>query len=530
MKTIHFFTSLFGIWVGITLAHAQKVYTPEEVSAFKSTTADWIRNNERLSQVMVDKVFSFAELGFQEQASSEYLTSILEKNGFDIQWGLSGIPTAWVATWSHGSGPVIALGSDVDCIPKASQYPGVAYHKPMVEGAPGHGEGHNAGIPLNITAALAVQQVMKANKIGGTLMLWPGIAEELVAAKAWFVRDGVFKGVDACIFTHVSSNMEVSWGPATGTGLISVEFTFEGDAAHAAGAPWRGKSAADAVELMNVGWNYKREHLDPLKRSHSVISDGGDQPNVVPSKASIWYYFRDVTYEGIMDMYQSAQRIAEGAALMTDTKMSYKILGTAWPRHFNKSIAEAMYQNIQAVGLPQWSPEDQALAKAVQREVKAKKVEGLAMELEPIGIPVAQPVSGGSDDIGDVSWVVPTVTLRFPSNIPGLPGHHWSNAIAMATPIAHKGVSKGAEVEAMTIIDLLTQPSLIQEAWTYFNEVQTAETKYEPMIQSDTQAPTYLNTEIDQKFRKALEPFYYNEKKYKSYLEQLGVQYPTVKE
>ena len=194
MKTINFFTSLFGIWVGITLAHAQKVYTPEEVSAFKSTTADWIRNNERLSQVMVDKVFSFAELGFQEQASSEYLTSLLEKNGFDIQWGLSGIPTAWVATWSHGSGPVIALGSDVDCIPKASQYPGVAYHKPMVEGAPGHGEGHNAGIPLNITAALAVQQVMKANKIGGTLMLWPGIAEELVAAKAWFVRDGVLKG------------------------------------------------------------------------------------------------------------------------------------------------------------------------------------------------------------------------------------------------------------------------------------------------------------------------------------------------
>lgn len=530
MKTIHFFTSLFCIWVGVTLAHAQKVYTPEEVNAFKTTTVEWIKNNERLSQVMVDKVFSFAELGFQEQASSQYLTSILEKNGFTIQWGLSGIPTAWVATWSQGAGPVIALGSDVDCIPKASQYPGVAYHKPMVEGAPGHGEGHNAGIPLNITAALAVQQVMKANKIGGTLMLWPGIAEELVAAKAWYVRDGVFKGVDACIFTHVSSNMEVSWGPASGTGLISVEFTFEGDAAHAAGAPWRGKSAADAVELMNVGWNYKREHLDPLKRSHSVISDGGDQPNVVPSKASIWYYFRDVTYEGIMDMYQAAQRIAEGAALMTDTKMSYKILGTAWPRHFNKSIAEAMYQNIQAVGLPQWSAEDQALAKAVQSEVKAKKVEGLAMELEPMGIPVIQPVSGGSDDIGDVSWVVPTVTLRFPSNIPGLPGHHWSNAIAMATPIAHKGVSKGAEVEAMTIIDLLTQPSLIKDAWTYFNEVQTAETKYEPMIQSDTQAPTYLNTEIDQKFRKALEPFYYNEKKYKSYLEQLGIQYPTVKE
>ena len=477
---------------------------------------------------MVDKIFSFAELGFQEVESSKYLTGILEKQGFKIERGISDIPTAWFATWSNGPGPVIALGSDVDNIPKASQYPGVAFHKPMVEGAPGHGEGHNAGIPLNITAALAVKQIMEREKIGGTLILWPGIAEELVAAKAWFTRDGKFDGVDLCIFTHVANNLGVSWGQATGTGLISVEYTFSGDAAHSAGAPWRGKSAADATELMNIGWNYKREHLHPLKRSHSVITDGGDQPNVVPSKASIWYYFRDVNYNGIMEMYAQANDIAKGAALMTGTTMTSKVLGTAWPRHFNKVIAEKMYQNIVKVGLPAWDENDLALANAVQRELGAKE-EGMPTKLDELGLPVKEPISGGSDDIGDVSWVVPTVTLRFPSNIPGLPGHHWSNAIAMATPIAHKGVTAGAKAEAMTILDFLLQPELVAQAWDYFKNVQTKEETYKPMITKEDAPPIYLNRDIMNRFRPELEKFYFDETKYGTYLEQLGVTYPTLK-
>ena len=331
-----------------------------------------------------------------------------------------------------------------------------------------------------------------------------------------------------CIFTHVASNLGVSYGQASGTGLISVEYSFEGEAAHGAGAPWRGRSALDAVELMNVGWNYKREHLHPLKRSHSIITDGGDQPNVVPSKASIWYYFRDVTYEGIMEMYESANNIAKGAALMTDTEMSSRILGTAWPRHFNKVIAETMYENIKQVGLPVWDEKDQELARAVQREVGSDP-EGLSTKLSNLGLPVTQPVSGGSDDIGDVSWKVPTVTLRFPSNIPGLQGHHWSNAIAMATPIAHKGATVGAKAEAMTILDFLLNPELVDQAWDYFNNVQNKETKYQPMIGADDLPPIYLNKKITDEFRPQLEKFYYDETKFNTYLEQLGVTYPTVK-
>ena len=510
-------------------ALAQKKYSAKQKEALKAEVSQLVQEDAKMSQVMVDKIFSFAELGFQEIESSKYLTGILEENGFTIEMGASGIPTAWFAKWSNGEGPIIALGSDVDDIPKASQYPGVAYHKPIIEGAPGHGEGHNAGIPLNITAALAVKKIMERENIGGTLILWPGIAEELVASKAWFVRDGLFDDIDICIFTHVGSNLGVSYGASSGTGLISVEYTFSGEAAHAAGAPWRGKSALDAAELMNVGWNYRREHLDPLKRSHSIFTDGGDQPNVVPSKASIWYYFRDVSYEGIMDMYDAANKMAAGAAMMTDTEMTSKILGTAWPRHFNKVIAEKMYANILQVGLPEWSEEDQMLAKAVQEEVGATRAEGLPTKLDTLGLPVTRPVSGGSDDIGDVSWVLPTVTLRFPSNIPGLPGHHWANAIAMATPIAHKGVTAGAKAEAMTILDFLLNPELVDEAWDYFKNIQTKETEYKPMISAEDEAPIYLNKSIMDQFRPAMEKFYYDETKFDTYLEQLGVTYPTLK-
>ena len=527
-KKIAFILCFF--FLGISqFSSAQKKWSKRKVEALKKEVSQIVADNHKQSQVMVDKIFSFSELGFQEYESSKYLTGILKQNGFEIEESVSGIPTAWFAKWSNGEGPVIALGSDVDCIPKASQYPGVAYHKPIVDGAPGHGEGHNSGIPLNITAVLAVKKIMERENIGGTLILWPGIAEELVAAKAWYTRDGLFDKIDMCIFTHVSSNLGVSYGAASGTGLISVEYSFEGESAHSAGSPWRGRSALDAAELMNVGWNYKREHLHPLKRSHSIFTDAGDQPNVVPSKASIWYYFRDVTYKGIMEMYQEANDVAKGAALMTKTKVTSKILGTAWPRHFNKTIAETMYENIKTVGLPEWSEKDQILAKAVQTEVKSSRINGLSTELIPLGLPLKTPRSGGSDDIGDVSWTVPTVTLRYPSNIPGLQGHHWSNAIAMATPIAHKGVTAGAKVEAMTIIDFLLKPNLLKEAKDYFNKEQRKNTSYKPMITKSDLPPIYLNTNKQKQFRSQLEKFYYNENEFNTYLEQLGVEYPTLK-
>lgn len=514
--------------VGHFTVLAQKKYSNRKIESLKAEVADKVEANAKLAQVMVDKVFSFAELGFQEVETSNYLTGILEENGFTIDKGISGIPTAWTAKWGSGK-PVIAIGSDLDCIPKASQKPGVAYHDPIIEGAPGHGEGHNSGAPLNIIAALAVKEVMEREGLSGTLMLWPGVAEELLGTKAYYTRDGYFDGVDISIFTHVSKNMGVSYGQSRGTGLISVEYTFEGESAHAAGSPWRGRSALDAVELMSVGWQYQREHLDPLQRSHHVIKNGGDQPNVVPSKASIWFFLRNVTYPKIMDMYKRANEIADGAALMTQTKVTRKVIGSAWPRHFNKVIAETMYENIEKVGLPEWDKKDQALARALQKEVGAINVDGLETDLNKIGLPVRSFVSGGSDDIGDISWKLPTVTMRYPSNIPGLQGHHWSNAVAMATPIAHKGVVAGAKVEAMTLMDFVLKPELVKKAWAYFSEVQGMEGEYKPMIPEDEEPAIYLNTEIMEEYRPQLEKVYFDETQYDTYLEQLGIEYPTIK-
>ncbi len=338
---------------------------------------------------------------------------------------------------------------------------------PIIEGAPGHGEGHNTGMPLNVVAAIAVKRIMERDKLPGTIMLWPGVAEELLATKAWYVRDGVFKDVDIVLFTHVGNNLGVSWGEGGGNGMVSVEYTFEGETAHSAGAPWRGRSALDAVELMNIGWNYRREHLRLSQRSHSVITNGGDQPNVVPRNASIWYYFRETDYANIKRMWDIGDKMAEGAALMTNTKWSSRILGAAYPQHMNKTVAETMWENIKTVGLPVWSEADQTLAKALQKELGNPTQPGLATNLGNIGAPNpnrGENTGGGSDDIGDVSWNYPTVTLRFPSNIPGLPGHNWSSAIASATPIAHKGVVAGAKVQAMTVLDLMTRPELVKQA------------------------------------------------------------------
>ncbi|GAB5413520.1 MAG: M20 family metallopeptidase [Congregibacter sp.] len=524
-------TAVCTACIGLAPAIAQENEgTPPAFTGPKAELVAHVDSNRKLTQEIVDSLFSFSELGFQEFETQRYLTEVLESSGFTVEQGVAGVPSAWWARWGSGE-PVIALGSDVDGIPKSSQMPGVPYRPEMVPGAPGHGEGHNSGQAVNITAALAVKDLMEREGLPGTLVIWPGIAEELVGTKAWYARDGLFKDVDAVLFTHVSDSMEVSWGQARGTGLVSVEYTFEGQSAHGAGDPWKGRSALDAVELMNVAWNFRREHLRPLQRSHYVIVDGGDQPNVVPSKASVWYFIREITAAHIRDNFDALQRIAEGAAMMTDTSVTRRIIGTAYPRHFNKPIAEAMHANMQVVGMPDWNEDDVAFARAFQAFMgvdEDQEVDGLKTEIEDIGVPREEPKSGGSDDIGDVSWNVPTVTLRFPSNIDGRTGHHWSSAIAMATPIAHKGATAGAKVIATTLFDLLQDEALLEDAWTYFREEQTAKETYTPFIGPDDKPAIEKNSEIMQQYKEQLAPYYYDPSKYETYLDQLGIEYPTL--
>ena len=518
-----FLAFLFVLMMPLRFSLAQS----NDLDSLKAKAVSSIDSLAKLNQEIIDSLFSFAELGFQEFETQRYLTEILEQNDFEVELGIAGIPSAWWASWGSGE-PVIALGSDVDGIPRASQMPGVAFRQPIIEGAPGHGEGHNSGQAVNIVAALAVKEIMESKGLPGTIVIWPGIAEELLGTKAWYARDGLFEGVDAVLFTHVSNNLSVSWGRARGTGLVSVEYLFDGVAAHGAGDPWKGRSALDAVELMNIAWNYRREHLHPLQRSHYVISNGGDQPNVVPSSASVWYFIREVSADGIRNNFSTLHQIAEGASLMTDTSMSRRIVGAAYPRHFNRPIALAMDENIKKIGLPSWSENDQQFAKALQTLMGAEQPEGLATELAGITPDLEQPISGGSDDIGDISWNVPTVTLRYPSNVRGLQGHHWSSAMAMATPIAHKGAIAGAKVMASTMLDLISNDTLVEEAQNYFDDVQTAEEQYRPFISPDDPPAIDKNQDIMAKFKPMLEELYYDPDRFETYLDQLGIDYPQL--
>jgi aminobenzoyl-glutamate utilization protein B len=285
---------------------------------------------------------------------------------------------------------------------------------------------------------------------------------------------------------------------------------------------------------MDVGWNFRREHLRLQQRSHSVVTDGGDQPNVVPTTARAWYYFRETDYPRIMSLWAQGDSVARGAAMMAGVRLdTVRVLGAAWPQHFNRPIAEAMHANIRRVGMPRWDAADQALARGIQKETNAagyapRGLDSAVADLQG-NVPDEQKRGGGSDDIGDVSWVVPTVTLRFPSNIPDLPGHHWANAVSMATPLAHKGVTAGAKAQAMTALDLLLRPELVSAAKAYFRDVQTKDVKYTPLLRPQDRPVTTLNAATMARYREQMRKFYYDPARHRTYLEQLGVAYPTVR-
>ena len=357
-------TAAAGVLALALLTIAPQPGQAQDLDDLKDEVLGMVEARSKQVQEIVDMLFSFGELGMQEFETQRYLTGILEEAGFEIELGVAGMPSAWTARWSNGSGsPVIALGSDVDGIPQSNQKPGVGYRDPILSMAPGHGEGHNSGQAVNIVAALAVKELMERENLSGTLLMWPGIAEEQLGSKAYFVREGVFDGVDVNLFTHVSNNFSTTWGQAGGNALMSVQYRFAGETAHSAGSPWRGRSALDAVMLMAQGIEFKREHLQPAYRIHYIIVDGGDQPNVVPQTATIWFFFRERDYEHVMEIYNAANQIAEGAALMTNTQIdTIMTVGSAWSRHFNRPVAEATYANIEHVGLPEWSEDDIALA------------------------------------------------------------------------------------------------------------------------------------------------------------------------
>jgi len=439
----------------------------------------------------------------QEVETAALCVGLLREMGYTVETGVSGIPTAILATYGSGR-PVIALHVEYDALPGGSQTPGVAKHSPVVQGAPGHAEGHNTNAALWIGAAYAIKQAMDAHRLTGTIKLFSAPAEEQGISRPYFVRDGYFKDVDAALHAHVGSDLSTSYGPRQ-YAVMSVEYEFFGKTAHAAMSPWTGVSAADAVKLMDVGWDALREHLPPSQRSHSVIVNGGVQPNVVPDYAKIWYYFREATYEGAADLFAKAHRVAEGAALMTGTSFKEHVLSACWPTRDNRTMAEIVQTNIDLVGLPAWTPEEQALARRIQ---KAAGVDEVGLDTTPTPLREAHQ-SASSNDSGDITWIVPHGRITFPSNIPGVPFHHWAAAVAEATSIAHKGEVVGAKVMAGAVVDLLTRPDLLAKAKETFR-AEVGGSTYRSLLPADQRPPVDLNAGEMAKYREAMRPHYLN--------------------
>ena len=458
------------------------------------------RNKDEIAKVG-DAIFSFAELGMQEIETSSLCAQVLKEMGYKVEMGISGVPTAILATYGAGK-PVIAVHVEYDAVPSGSQMAGMTERREIVKGAPGHAEGHNTNAAVWIGAAFAVKEAIDKHGLKGTIKLFSAPAEEQDGTRPYFVRDGYFKDVDAAFHAHVGGDLSTSYGLRQYAD-ISAEYEFFGKAAHASVAPWTGVSAVDAVKLMDIGWDVLREHLPPTQRSHSVIVNGGVQPNVVPDYAKIWFEFREASYEGANNLYLKARNVAQGAALMTGATWKETMLSACWPTRDNRTMAEVVQANIELVGMPAWSTEEQTLARAIQKAAGVKET-GLVTTLSPLREAV---MSTSSNDSGDITWTVPHGRITIPSNVPGVPFHHWCAAVAEATSIAHKGEVAAAKVLAGSIVDLLTKPDLMAKARETF-EQEIAGSVYKPLLPPDQKPRVDLNRAEMAKYRDLMKPHY----------------------
>lgn len=472
----------------------------------KRLAFDVIERNARAIALTGDNIFYFGELGNQEYESAALMSGLLEKEGFSVERGLSGFPTSFMATYGSGH-PVIAIHTEFDGNPDNSQQPGIAEHKPIVDGAPGHCEGHNVNAAVMIGAAIALKRAMAECGIKGTLKVCGAPAEEQVLSRPYFVRDGYFDDVDIALHPHIGPELSVGYGLQQ-SALISVTFTFHGETAHAGTAPWKGRDALDAVVLMDMGLAQYREHMAPTSRMHRAITEGGLQPNIVPKRATVWWYFRDPSAEGAEKLFAHAKKVAEGAALMTNTTWEHTVLSAVWPTRGNRTVAEAVFRNMEVVGHPQWSASEHALARSLQ-ERAGVTVEGLRDGMPPWKGEARQRPS--ANDGGDVSWKVPMVKFYFPANIPNIGFHHWAAGVALATSIAHKGAVAGAKVLAGAALDFLTDPKLVADAKRTFAE-ELGGVSYHPLLPVGQDPPAELNADKMAPFREKMRAHYLSEK------------------
>ena len=459
------------------------------MTAEKLSALQMIDNKKELVADIADKVWEFAELSLQEFKSAAAYCETLEKEGFEVERGICNIETAFSASYGHGR-PYIGILAEYDALSGLSQEGGLIERKEKNAGGNGHGCGHNLLGAGAFAAALGIKAYLEQNDVSGTVILYGCPGEEGGAAKAFMARDGLWKKLDAALTWHPEDVNEVATGSSNS--CIQTQYKFTGIASHAAGAPEKGRSALDAVELMNIGVQFLREHMSDKARIHYAITDaGGCSPNVVQPRASVLYMVRSNHVAEAVELQKRVDKIAEGVALMTETTYEKKFIDGLADTVSNFALERVLYKNFEEIGVPEYTEEENAYADALAATYDSSGVPGVAAEndesakeqVEKMQKEYGHAMNGfltplyqkdafqaGSTDVGDVSWLTPTAQIHVAAWPNGCPGHSWQNVSCDRTEIGHKAAVHAGKVIAAAAIDLIEDTSLLDEARAEFEK------------------------------------------------------------
>jgi aminobenzoyl-glutamate utilization protein B len=440
----------------ITAGYAQKKSKPPVITANKKSVIQSVDNRSREMTGISDKIWAAAETAFNETQSSKLLADYAEANGFKVERGVAEMPTAFVATFGSGK-PVIGILGEFDALPGLSQKTNPV-KDPVAVGQPGHGCGHNLFGTASLGAAIAIKELIEQGKLKGTIKFFGTPAEEKFFGKLWMARAGLFNDLDVCMDWHPGAETK----PAVQTGLALVDFIveFNGQAAHASADPWNGRSASDALELYANGINYYREHIKPSVRIHYHIQDGGQVVNVVPDYSRLWVRVRDSKREGMMEVYQRVMKMAEGAAIMANVDYKITLVSGIYECLVNRTGAGYLQSNLELLGPNTYTEQEIAFAKKIQESTGKPQV-GLYNKVEPLE-ETDPNAGGGSTDVGDVSWIVPTIRLSAATAPIGTPWHSWAVVACGGMSIGHKGMLQASKLLAMTMVDLFEDPAKVE--------------------------------------------------------------------
>lgn len=461
----------------------------------KASTAERYIDQQKQTLIeLSDRIWEYAELALHEHKSAALLVETLKNEGFVVETGVGGMPTAFVATWGKGS-PVIGFLGEYDALSGVSQAKS-AVRQELEPDGPGHGCGHNLLGTAVVGAVIGLKQEMVARQIQGTIKYFGCPAEENLSGKAFMARDGVFDGLDACLTWHPGTLNRVSAGSALANNAMNI--TFHGRTAHAAGDPYNGRSALDAVQLMNMGVEFLREHMPPKARVHYVITDGGLMPNVVPAKATVWYLIRSPERHEVDELHERVMNCMRGAALMTDTKCEVELLKAIWNVLNNRALEDMIEQCMKRVGPPEYSSEARQFGEKISESISARERESFIQKAQlsadeakqirsqvindtVVSRPVVTPEPSGSTDVGDVSWCCPTAQFTTACNVIGTPGHSWQYTAQAGSGIGHAGMITAAKVLAEAGLELMTDANLLARAKQEFHELTGGKKYKSPM-------------------------------------------------